>query len=342
MILRILCPTGHVLDVDAQLAGRKIRCGACGKTMLVPGPIGGPLKPERPSARRPAQTPGKPPEQTKPTAPSGPAARPQTAAPPITQPVAPPTAPPLTPPRRQTAPPQLEIEADLAAAAARTQNDDQPKRPPAGPPEPPDTNLPPPTDDEENGEPIGDALANPVNGRGLASWLRKLWPGARRLPPGATAPDVTEPGKDEQRASLQMAAVTSLAAVLGSLPVVAMNHANLFAAPRWALAAVFLTVLQLVYAAWVINVPDWASARVLMVVCALVTTVYGMLMTLTMITPGAQPLLGLGEARRAAPAWCGLMLVLTAAATWYCGRTSARWKARLPLTRSDSDVSGLG
>ena len=74
------------------------------------------------------------------------------------------------------------------------------------------------------------------------------------------------------------------------------GHADLLAAPPWALGAVFLAVLQLVYAAWMINAPDWASARVQMVVCAFVTTIYGMLMTLTMITPVDHPLiLGLGE-----------------------------------------------
>ena len=108
-----------------------------------------------------------------------------------------------------------------------------------------------------------------------------------------------------------------------------------FTAPPWALAAVFLAVLQLVYAAWMINAPDWASARVQMVVCAVVTTIYGMLMTLTMITPVNHPLiLGLGEVRRAAPAWCGLMLVLIGAATWFCGRTSAKWKRSL-MPRSE-------
>ncbi len=129
--------------------------------------------------------------------------------------------------------------------------------------------------------------------------------------------------------ALQLAAVPAVAAIVGLLPVFGLGHANLLAAPPWALAAVFLAVLQLVYAAWMINVPDWASARVQMVVCAILATIYGMLMTLTMITPVNHPLiLGLGEVRRAAPAWCGLMLVLMGAATWFCGRTSARWRRR--------------
>ena len=91
-----------------------------------------------------------------------------------------------------------------------------------------------------------------------------------------------------------------------------------------------LAVLQLVYAAWMINVPDWVSARVQMVVCAILTTIYGMLMTLTMITPKNRTLiLGLDEVHRAAPAWCGLMFVLMGAATWFCGRASTRWRRSL-------------
>ena len=77
MILRLLCPSGHVLDVNSQLAGRKIRCGACGKIMTVPGPARKPVV--KPAPRPPARTPEKPP-----------AARPQTALP--VKPQAPPPA----------------------------------------------------------------------------------------------------------------------------------------------------------------------------------------------------------------------------------------------------------
>ena len=129
--------------------------------------------------------------------------------------------------------------------------------------------------------------------------------------------------------ALHLAAVPAAAALLGLLPVF-WGHANLLTAPPWALAAVFLAVLQLVYAAWMINAPDWAAARVQMAVCAVVATVYGMLMTLTTITAVNHPLiLGLGEVRRTAPAWCGLMLLLMGAATWFCGRESMRWKRSL-------------
>jgi hypothetical protein len=158
------------------------------------------------------------------------------------------------------------------------------------------------------------------------AWLRKLWPPTEEHLPA----DATLPGKAERRMALQLAALPVVAALVGVAPVFA-GHANLLTAPPWALAAVFLAVLQLVYAAWMINAPDWASARVQTVVCALLATIYGMLMTLTIIMPVDRPLilgLGDGDVRYRAPAWCGLMFVLMGAATWFCGRASARWRRR--------------
>ncbi len=186
--------------------------------------------------------------------------------------------------------------------------------------------LPPAAEPEEIASPRDDAVApRPSAGRAISTWLRKRWPPAERHLPAVAS----FPGRAERRIALQLAAAPAGAAVVGLLPVL-VGHANLFAAPAWALAAVFLAVLQLVYAAWMINAPDWVSARVQMVVCAVVATIYGMLMTLTMITPASRPLiLGLEKVHRAAPAWCGLMLVLMGAATWFCGRASVRWKRGL-------------
>src|SRR5271166_2634068 len=67
MILRLLCPSGHVLDVDAQLAGRKIRCGACGKIMVVPIPANRAAK--KPVATPPTSPPVKPPAKPQPPPP---------------------------------------------------------------------------------------------------------------------------------------------------------------------------------------------------------------------------------------------------------------------------------
>jgi hypothetical protein len=185
----------------------------------------------------------------------------------------------------------------------------------------------PPVQQPESAATLGEATVarRRIAGFAISSWLGKLWPTAEKHLPA----DVTIPGKAEQRIALQLAAVPAVVAVVSMAPVMA-SHANLLAAPPWAQAAVCLALLQLVYAVWMLNAPDWATARVQMAVCAVAATIYGMLMTLTMVTPADHPLiLGLGDVRRLAPAWCGLMLVVMGAATWFCGRTSARWRRGL-------------
>ena len=133
-----------------------------------------------------------------------------------------------------------------------------------------------------------------VAGFAFSSWFRKRRPATQRHLPV----DVTIPGRAERRIALRLAAVPAVTALISLLPVFGRGHVNLLTTPHWALAAVFLAVLQLLYAAWMINAPDWASARVQMAVCAILATIYGMLMTLTMITRVNQPLiLGLGEVR---------------------------------------------
>ena len=264
----------------------------------------------------------------------GPAANP--AAKPIAKPR---LTPRVRPPAKPIAKPQ--------AAATKPPAPPTTKRPTAEPPPVTPPNLPqeeemvalplPPPKQPEPAAAVGEAAVaetavarRRMAGLAFSSWLHKLWPTAE----GHLPADATIPGKAERRIALQLAAVPAGAALVGLLPVL-LGHANLLTAPPWALAAVFLAVLQLVYAAWMVNAPDWASARVQMVVCAVVATIYGMAMTKTMITPVNRPLiLGLADVRRDAPAWCGLMFLLMGAATWFCGWTSARWKRSL-MPRSE-------
>jgi len=290
MILRLLCPSGHVLDVDAQLAGRKIRCGACGAIMIVPAAVKAAV--QKPAAKPPAR----------------PVPKPQTAAP---------AKPSLA--KTVVKPPAVKNPtAELPAATA-----------PSLPREPGmvAVPMPPVAEPQRIAEPPDEAAAG-GRSRGLAvfTWFRNFWPAAEIHLPA----DVTVPGKVERRTALQLAVVLGVIAVVSLLPVFGKGHADLRSAPPWALAAVLLAVLQLVFAIWMINAPDWASARVQMAVSAVVTTIYGMLMTLTIVAKEGHPLiLRLEEVRRQAPAWCGLMFVLMGAVTWFCGWSSVRWRRRL-------------
>ena len=164
--------------------------------------------------------------------------------------------------------------------------------------------------------------------RGLEflAWLHQQLPSQ----PEQLPDDAFEPSRNSQRTARRLAAVLAAIAAVSLLPVVLSGHVNLLAAPPWALFAVLLAVIQLVYAAWLANAPDWASARVQMIVSAGLTTVYAMLLTLVVVTPTSRQLiLGLDGVRRLAPAWCGMMSFVMAATTWYCGRTSTRWRQEL-------------
>ena len=117
-------------------------------------------------------------------------------------------------------------------------------------------------------------------------------------------------------------------AMLSLLPPL-WRHANLLNAPPWALGTIFLAAVQLVYAGWLLNAPDWATVRVQMIVSAALATIYAMVMTLAIITPPLRPMVFGLEERPLAAAWCGLMLVLLGIATWLCGRISAHWQLQM-------------
>lgn len=157
------------------------------------------------------------------------------------------------------------------------------------------------------------------------SWLHNRFPRQpAHVPAGAV-----EPSWSERRMAWQLAAVVAASAALGLVPVLALSHGNLPAAPPWALLAVLLAAVQVVFAGWMANAPDWATARVQMMVSAVATTIYAMAMTFLIITPDRKQLpLGLDDVRRLslAPAWCGLMFMVMAAVTWHCGYTAARWR----------------
>jgi hypothetical protein len=158
------------------------------------------------------------------------------------------------------------------------------------------------------------------------SWLHDNLP-AR---PDHVPVDAIEPTYAERRTARSLAIALAAIAIVSMLPIVFTRHLNLLAAPPWALWTLLAAVVQLIFAGWLANAPDWATVRVQMILSAALTTLYAMAMTLVIITPQERSLiLGLDDVRRLAPAWCGLMILLLAVATWYCGRTSARWRQQL-------------
>jgi hypothetical protein len=150
-------------------------------------------------------------------------------------------------------------------------------------------------------------------------------------------PDVARPGKIEKRTVLLLAAVLAAVTLLGLAPLGYLGHFRLWDAPAWARAVVLAAIVQSAFAAWMVNAPDWAAVRVQMFVATAMTALYGLVMAVTVATPVNSPLmLGLGEVRRAAPAWCSLMVIVTGAVAGLCWRTAARWRQRLGTSGGDA------
>jgi hypothetical protein len=170
-------------------------------------------------------------------------------------------------------------------------------------------------------------------GAEFLSWLHNHLP-AR---PDHIPSDAIEPSWAERRTARGLAAALAGIALLSLLPVALTRHWDLRSAPPWALWTVLLAAVQLIFAGWLANAPDWATVRVQMIISAALTTLYAMAMTLMVLTPSTHELiLKLDEVRPLGAAWCGLMFLLMGGATWYCGRTSTRWREQNEVERVHS------
>jgi hypothetical protein len=135
-----------------------------------------------------------------------------------------------------------------------------------------------------------------------------------------------------------LALILGLAVAFSLAPVVYLAHLNPATAPGWARVVVLLAAVQAGYIAWMLNVPDWASVWVVMLVFAAVSAIYAVATSVAVATPLDQPIwLGMGEVRRSAGAWCASVLLAMSLATYLCGRTAARWRRTFELKTAGSE-----
>jgi len=97
---------------------------------------------------------------------------------------------------------------------------------------------------------------------------------------------------------------------------------------RWAFAVILAGLLQLTYAAYVGQLPDWSTVWVGAVLCLVYSAVYATMVALFMWSETAVlTSLGISEAlRNRAVLWCFSMLSLSSLITYFAGRAAARWK----------------
>ena len=99
---------------------------------------------------------------------------------------------------------------------------------------------------------------------------------------------------------------------------------------NWVYLLFFLSGLQLVYALYLFQLPDWSSVWVVMIVTATFATLYATFMGIALVAGeghGFIQALELGDLQRRGylSLWCFLMTLVTSTATYFLIRFSLRW-----------------
>jgi hypothetical protein len=126
-----------------------------------------------------------------------------------------------------------------------------------------------------------------------------------------------------------VAAVSAIPALLDLLRFARQTDA--MGMSRWALALLLAAGLQIAYALYLMQLPDWGTAWVISIVMLVLATIYAALLgALTLAKPQSQfiQVLELGDKLpgHQAAIWCLMMLVLSAALAYFSGRISFRWR----------------
>jgi hypothetical protein len=99
----------------------------------------------------------------------------------------------------------------------------------------------------------------------------------------------------------------------------------------WAPIVILLGVVQLAYVVYAVQVPDWGSTRVLMVVSVVIAMFYAMVLGISVMAQennGFVLSLGLTSEYhlKQITAWCFLMLMLMCTLAYFWARTTFRWR----------------
>ncbi|MFV1968766.1 MAG: hypothetical protein ACC628_25395 [Pirellulaceae bacterium] len=138
-----------------------------------------------------------------------------------------------------------------------------------------------------------------------------------------------------------LAVALALAAICSTLPAVldTVAHFRFADSPgvaRWAYLLLLAGTVQLAYAIYLAQLPDWSTALVVSVVSLVVATCYAATLSLTLLAPadsGVISFLDLTDQRvngRAA-GWCFIMLCIASLLSYFSGRIGIRWRQKVGI-----------
>ena len=182
---------------------------------------------------------------------------------------------------------------------------------------------------------------------------KKASPIASPQPPAvpATEPEPQLPAQEDVRGVehdpgkkwtvYQLGMCLAVMAFIGMYPAVmeVIRHYRDFDSrgiENWAYFVFLLSGIQLVYAIYMVQLPDWSTARVVMVISAMVSMLYATSMGMAFMADDDNAIIGaLGLAAQHAEGyvsmWCCMMTLLMSLLTYFLVRTSLRWQRAYEL-----------
>ena len=356
MPLRISCPEGHTLVVSQARAGSTLRCPKCSLPIVIPPPA-----PVRNASLVDVAMSALVEEQESAVAVAGEPVPPPVVSPPVEV-----TPPPIwTPPPKSRAivePAQEEkAETNRESIPAADQASEKLPQPesipiPVTQPEPvvqpvADAEPPPPVKPEIVADvtPIpapadANQESNPAEGNGDAKATRpELTPATsatKSIPEAAASTDDDPPlvpAAGQQVAAWILSLALAAAALFGAAPAIwdliqYAQAAEPTIVPRWALALIAIGIVQIAYAVYLAQLPDWTSGWIVTLVSLALAALYAGMLGITLIAGAESSLvrgLDLGEVvpTGRAAMWCLCMTTILSTLAFFAGRSSFRWKA---------------
>ncbi len=147
-----------------------------------------------------------------------------------------------------------------------------------------------------------------------------------------------------------LATALAVAAVFGIVPAVldVIQHfqsVNSTGISRWAWILFLLSGIQLSYAVFLFQLPDWASVRVVSIVTLGFSTGYAMLLGLLLLANGQSQVIRFLEltdqaAGNHATGWCLIMLSISILLAYFSGRIGTAWHRAYRLATENAATGG--
>ena len=166
-----------------------------------------------------------------------------------------------------------------------------------------------------------------------------------------SSPELTRVGDRDRRRLRFLALALVLLAILGARIPVAIallqpRDLGPLHLERWSCAVLLVGMLELSYAVYLLQLPDWSSLRVVSFVTLGIAAVYAAVAGIRLLAASGNRVMEFWEldgnvfSSSQEALWCFLMVLLTGSLSYLAGRLGAQWSRRAHDPSTGNSVSG--